>query len=208
MAKSNFKKWRKRLILIAVLGLALFLGKGSILRGVGDVLVVQDGKQKVDAIYVLSGNSYDRGMEGVRLFKEGWGDRLICLGGESNSSLELYGIKDLTSTITANVMIQAGVPKEKIEVLAKGSSTYEEFEAIVQHCQDHSFKSVMVVSSLFHTRRIDTYFRERMYFSGVKMVLRGVQDGGFERNNWWNQEQGLLFVANEYIKMVYYWLRY
>jgi len=208
MAKSKFKRWRRYLILVVVLGLVLFLGKGNILRGIGNALVVEDGKQKVDAIYVLSGNSYDRGMEGVRLYQEGWGDKLICLGGESNTVLELYGIKDLTSTITGNVMQKAGIPSSNIEILAKGSSTYEEFEAILEHCSAHQFDKVMVVSSLFHTRRIDTYFRERMHFSGIEMVLRGVQDGGFERENWWQREQGLLFVANEYIKMAYYWLRY
>ena len=47
-----------------------------------------------------------------------------------------------------------------------------------------------------------------MYFSGVEMVLRGVQDGGFERDNWWSSEPGLIFVNNEYIKMAYYWLKY
>lgn len=208
MSERRAKKWRRRLIIAFGLILLLFLFRNPVLRSVGNFLVVEDPKEKVDAIYVLSGNSYDRGMEAANLYTEGWGPTVICLGGETNTSLELYGINDLTSTVTANIIKRAGVPGRDVELLPQGTSTYEEFEAIVQHCQQRQYKKVMVVSSLFHTRRIHTFFRQRMYFSGVQMVLRGVQDGGFERDTWWKNEPGLLFVNNEYIKMMYYWLKY
>ncbi len=178
------------------------------MKSIGNFLVVEDPKQRVDAIYVLSGNPYDRGMEAFKLYKEGWGPRVVCLGGETNTYLELYGINDLSSMATSKVLKQAGMPMNDIELLPMGTSTYEEFEAIVKHCQQHSYSKVMVVSSLFHTRRIHTYFRHRMYFSGVEMVLRGVQDSTFEVDAWWKKEQGLLFVNNECIKMMYYWLKY
>ncbi len=208
MSEGRAKRWRRRLIISFGLLLLLIIFRKPLLRSVGNFLVVEDPKQKVEAIYVLSGNSFDRGQEAARLYKEGWGPRVICLGGETNSALELYGIKDLSATITSNVLTQAGVPSKDVELLPKGTSTYEEFEAIVQHCQQHAYNKVMVVSSLFHTRRIHTFFRQRMYFSGVEMVLRGVQDAGFEKEDWWSREPGLLFVNNEYIKMMYYWLRY
>jgi hypothetical protein len=66
----------------------------------------------------------------------------------------------------------------------------------------------MVVSSLFHTRRIHEFFRLRLYFQGVEMVLRGAPESSFDENLWWKREPGLLFVNSEYIKMGYYWLKY
>lgn len=208
MSERRAKKWRRQLIFSFSFIVLLLLFRNPLLRSVGYFLVVEDPKQQVDAIYVLSGNSFDRGMEGYQLYKEGWAPKVVCLGGETNTALELYGINDLTSTVTSNVLKEAGMPQEAIELLPEGTSTYEEFEAIIQHCQEHKYDKVMVVSSLFHTRRIHTFFRQRMYFSGVEMVLRGVQDGGFEMDAWWKKEPGLLFVNNEYIKMVYYWLKY
>lgn len=208
MSKGPAKKAKRRLGLLVLCLLGMVLFRNTILRSVGNYLVVEDPKQKVDAIYVLSGNSFDRGGEAARLFREGWAPKVVCLGGETNPALELYGIHDLSSTQTANVLAEAGVPRTAIELLPEGTSTYEEFQAIARHCQLFHYQKVMVVSSLFHTRRIDTYFRERLYFSGVEMVLRGVQDGGFTRDAWWKSEPGLIFVNNEYIKMMYYWLKY
>ncbi len=208
MSESRAKKRTRRWIALAILLLALFLLRNPVLRSMGDYLVVQDELEKVDAIYVLSGNSFDRGQEAARLHKAGWAPQIVCLGGETNPALELYGINDLTSTITANVLKEAGVKEGAFELLPEGTSTYEEFEAIIRHCQKNQYQKAMVVSSLFHTRRIHTYFRERMYFSGVKMVLRGVQDANFEKDSWWTSEPGLIFVNNEYIKSLYYWLKY
>lgn len=180
----------------------------QILFSAGNWLIVEDEKEKVDAIFVLSGNSHDRGAEAARLFQEGWAPTVVCLGGETNLDLEYYGITEVTAMLTRRVLEDHGVPRERIELLPEGTSTYEEFEAIGRLCRDKGWKRIMVVSSLFHTRRIDTFFRLRLYFQGVDLVLRGASEGQFEEAQWWKSEPGLLFVTSEYIKMGWYYLRY
>lgn len=188
--------------------LLLLLCHRSVLWGIGNWLVVEDPVQPVDALYILSGNSFDRGEEAARLYHEGYAPLLVCLGGETNPALELYGIDDLTSTMTRGVLLRAGVPAGDAVLLPEGTSTFEEFQAIVRHCKANGFQRIMVVSSLFHTRRIHTYFRTRLYLEGIELVLRGASESSFEEDEWWKEEPGLLFVNSEYIKMVYYWLKY
>ena len=84
----------------------------------------------------------------------------------------------------------------------------EEFEAIKDMCKQRDWKTSMVVSSLFHTRRIHEFFRLPLYFEGIEMVLRGAAERSFDEQNWWTKEPGLIFLNNEYIKMGYYWLKY
>lgn len=202
--KRRLKRWLFPLVLLFFL--ALF--HKSVLRGMGNYLIVQDEKEKVDAIFVLSGNSFDRGREAAKLYAEGWAPKVVCLGGEVNPALELYGINDLTAKMTEGVLLRAGVPSSAIELLPEGTSTFEEFEAITAYCQARGLDKIMVVSSLFHTRRIHRFFRLRLHLEGIDLVLRGSSETAFDESAWWKNEPGLIFLNNEYIKMGYYWLKY
>lgn len=208
IGKWKVARKRFRLGIAAFLILSLLVFAKSILGMIGNYLIVEDPKSKVDAIFVLSGNSLDRGAEAAKLWKEGWAPKLVCLGGEPHSALELYGIHDLSFEMTRKVLREHEIPESAIDSLPEGTSTAEEFEAITRYCKSHQMKKIMVVSSLFHTRRIDEFFRLRLYFEGIEMVLRGAKESGFKEESWWVAEPGLLFVNSEYIKMAYYHLRY
>lgn len=201
---------RGRIFLVTALGIAavLCLLHRPILRGMGRLLIVQDPLERCEALFVLSGNAFDRGREAARLHAEGWAPKVVCLGGEKNPALELYGIADLSWQSTRRVLLEEGVPAAAIDSLPLGTSTFEEFEAIADYCHARGLRRVMVVSSLFHTRRIDEFFRIRLKLDGVDMVLRGADESGFDEDRWWEEEAGLLFLNSEYIKLGYYWLRF
>jgi uncharacterized SAM-binding protein YcdF (DUF218 family) len=204
--------WRKKSHIFLSIGLGLLLMllllHRPILRGMGDYLIVQDTLAPVEAIFVLSGNPFDRGAEAAKIFHGGWGNQIVCLGGETNPALTLYGIRDLTYESTYRVLQRDGVPASAIDSLPEGTSTFEEFVAIQRYCKARNLHRIMVVSSLFHTRRIDTFFRLRLHLEGIEMVLRGAHESEMEEDAWWQGEPGLLFVNNEYIKLLYYWLKY
>jgi uncharacterized SAM-binding protein YcdF (DUF218 family) len=199
----------RRSLLRAGIALALLaLFHRQILLGIGGYLIVEDPLRKVDAIYVLSGNAQDRGKAAAALYQQGYAPELVCLGGEEHDDLQLYGINLLTATMTQKVALAAGAPDSVIRLLPEGSSTFEEFEAITADCKARGYQDIMVVSSRFHTRRIHMFFRKRLCFEGINLVLRGSYESSFDERAWWKKEPGLLFVNNEYIKMAYYWLRY
>ena len=60
MSERPAKKRTRRWIALVLLLLTLVLLRNPVLRSMGDFLVVQDELEQVDAIYVLSGNSFDR----------------------------------------------------------------------------------------------------------------------------------------------------
>lgn len=201
------KKMRIFLGMMVFMLLMILLHK-PILRAAGHFLIVQDELKKTEAIFVLSGNSFDRGKEAARLYYEGWAPRIVCLGGETNGALELYGIDDLSFETTRKVLLEQSIPANAIDSLPEGSSTYEEFEAIIRYCRQHQMHHITVVSSLFHTRRIDEFFRLRLHLEGIEMCLRGSDESEFEEDLWWKAEAGLLFVNSEYIKLGYYWTKF
>jgi uncharacterized SAM-binding protein YcdF (DUF218 family) len=215
MASGNHpptrKRWKKLRIFLGIcLGILLLSAvmHRPILRGIGHFLIVQDALRETPAIFVLSGNSLDRGKEAAKLYHQGWAPRIVCLGGEPHSTLELYGIHDLGFEMTKRVLLEEGVPNSAIDSLPEGTSTFEEFVAIERYCKQHRLQQITVVSSLFHTRRIDEFFRLRLHLQGIEIVLRGADESMFEEDAWWKAEPGLLFVNSEYIKLLYYWTRY
>lgn len=207
-AISLSRRWMVRMGFVFFLLMLAFFMRGRILGTAGATLVVEDEPEQVDALFVLSGNAYDRGREGAKLYNAGYTPKVVCLGGESNSALELYDINVSTADITKAVVMESKVPEQDIELLEKGTSTYEEFEAITAMCKARGWTKIMVVSSRFHTRRIHEFFRLRLHFEGIKMVLRGARDGIFEEETWWKSEPGMIFVNNEYVKLLFYWLNY
>ncbi|MFM2375484.1 MAG: hypothetical protein RLZZ165_581 [Bacteroidota bacterium] len=194
-------------ILLGMLVLAVALPRWM-LHGIGGFLIVEDDLQRSEAIFVLSGNSFDRGREAAEIYQAGWSPRIVCLGGETNPSLELYGICDLSYASTARVLLAQDVPASAIDTLPEGTSTFEEFEAIALYCKQHRLHRIIAVSSLFHTRRMDEFFRLRLLFEGIELILRGAEESSFDEEEWWREEPGLLFVSNEYIKLFYYWMRF
>ena len=188
--------------------LVLYLNRFNILRGMGNYLIRTDKPEYVDAMFVLSGNSLDRGKEAARLFKQGYTKKIICTGGESSGPLKAYGLSVTTCDLTVKVLEDNGVDSSVIERMPVGTSTFEEFEAIRTYCKENKIKKTMVVSSSFHTRRINQLFRGPLQEDGIGLVLIGADESAFDEQEWWKQEEGLIFLNNEYVKIVYYMMKY
>lgn len=186
----------------------LFCNRYVILRGFGTFLIRVDEPQKTEAIFVLSGNAVDRGARAAELFKEGVSPLLICLGGEKSDVLEAWGIQVKTCEVTQKAILLKGVDSAHIELLCEGTSTFEEFEAILRYCKSHHMTKIGVVSSLFHTRRINNFFRKKLANAGIQLCLFGASESSFDEAEWWKKEEGMIFLNNEYIKMGYYFLNH
>lgn len=202
---------RKSLIRLGILLnlLAMLVAmRGPILRGVGSFLMVSDPLEKADAIYVLAGNPTDRGREGAALLEQGWAPEAICTGGEWSGILMVMNIQKLHCDLTRMVMMSHGADSSRIRTVEVGSSTMEEYGAILKDAKARSHDKVIIVTSRLHTRRTRQVFRNRMRAEGITAIIHGADDAGMDEEHWWKNEDSLLFVNQEYIKMVYYWLKY
>lgn len=206
--RSWKKKWLIRLGVLIGIALVLFLFRYPILRGMGNYLIYEDRLEQADAIFVLSGNSLDRGKEAARIYHQGIAPVLVCTGGVASRDLGVMGIEMKHSVLTQHVLLNEGVDSAAIQLINEGESTHEEKEAIVKYCRDKGWRKIVVVSSKFHTRRIHKSFRKTLETAGITLILRGAPDSGFDEKEWWKYEDGLIFLNNEYIKILYYALKY
>ena len=203
------RRWLILLIFLLTCAVGIYLARYPILQGLGDYLVAEDPLSPCETMFVLSGNSLDRGREAARLLlEEQAADTLVCLGGEQSPVLAALDIKMTNAALTQHTILSEGVDSSQVYLLPEGSSTWEEYQAIKEYCKTHALKKIMVVSSSFHTRRIQRTFRPGMEELGIELVVRGAPAGGFDEENWWKSEAGLIFLNNEYVKLAYYALKY
>lgn len=201
-------RWvRKALVLVAVVLLSWSL-RTPLLRGMGNLLITEDPLVRADEVFVLGGAIVDRGIEAANVYNQGISERFVFTGAPVPTALEGLGIDSTEAACTRNEAVRHSLPMANTLVLNKGTSTFEEAEALLHQAKIDQADTVLVISSLFHLRRVGFVFRKRFQGSGITVLLHGAPSQNFDEQHWWSSEEGLIMVNNEYVKLVYYWLKY
>lgn len=204
------KKWDRKISLLLVLiliSLPFFL-KTLLLQGLGSYLVATSPPEKCQAIFVLGGGAKARGQKAAEIWKKGYAPIVYCLGKPNYKEWEMMGFKPKELNLTRPYVVEAGVPDSLVQNITQGTSTHEERELILAMARKHHYQCVIVVTSEMHSRRVHQHFQKRFQQAGVGIILVGASDTGYSPDNWWTREDGLIFVNNEYIKLIYYLLRH
>lgn len=186
----------------------LYVFRTPFLRWFATSLIVEDKLQTADAMVVLSGGGYDRGNEAVKILQQGYTKQIICTGGNPVVELKVFNIDTLESDMTVANLKRQHVPDSVIVEIRDGTSTKEESDIILNYCRQHHFKKIMVLSSKLHTHRVNEVFKEKMRKDNIEVIVRGAPSSRFDELNWWKSEDGLIAVNNEWLKRIYYWIKY
>ena len=173
-------------------------------------LVVSTPLSKGDAIVVMGGSAVykERTQRAAEYYRQGLANRIVLtndnLRGEWSSAEQR---NPFFWERARNNLLSLGVPAESIEVIAQPvSSTYEEAQALRDYAVAHQLKSLLVVTSAYHSRRA-LWTLERVFAgTGIQISLQSIETG--EQTppplTWWLHFRGWRMVVGEYVKNVYY----
>ena len=205
------KKFIKRLLIFTavflLLALGFYLARKPILRGIGGFLISDDVSQEVDAAFFLSGGSLERTRTVHEIYPL-YAPLLITMGKTKSNDLAAIGIEMTDAEIARRALLDEGIDSTNIRVIKQGTSTYEESEEILGYSNAQGFKRIMIISSAFHTRRIRNVFEDKFRKAGIEVVIKGVPPLDYSVDSWWNSESAMIFVFNEYAKLLYYAWKY
>ncbi|MDI6744024.1 MAG: YdcF family protein [Thermodesulfovibrionales bacterium] len=190
-------KCLKILIAFLILAALLYIGHGFILKEAGKNLYYKDELKPADVIVVLAGEETERVEHGVKLFKEGWArkDRIILTGGP------LIWKYTWASLMQEHAM-HLGAPKSAI-LLADKSRTTEEDALFTREIMDkHGYKSCIIVTSPYHSRRALKIFK-RFMGDKIKIISAPADESWFSFDEWWKRERDRARVLNEYSKFLW-----
>lgn len=162
----------------------------------------------VDVAYVLGGGPVERGARGAELLREGRCDTLVTTGVNIHRVLQAEGVLFTEAELTARSAYRAGADSMRVRLLAEGTSTWEEAASVLRDAQAHGYDSIAIVSTEFHLRRVRRVFQKHFDGSGIAVFTTAAYNPQYDHRAWWESEEGLLMLNNEYVKALYYALKY
>lgn len=177
-------------------------------------LIVSAALNSADAIVVMSGSSTykERTQKAAELYRQGRAPLVLLTDdhqrGGWSSALQRNPFFVERAT---EALIEQGVPAEKIRIVpGLASSTHAEALLVKDYASTTGLRSILVVTSAYHSRRTLRSLRQSFAGAGTTIGLEPVPPGWQTPAPafWWLHFQGWRSVGAEYVKLIYYWLKY
>ncbi len=213
--KSDKKTLRKRRLLIVFLFLlsVLVLFFRPILKQMGRFLILDEPPVTSDAIVVLytGVDYYSRLIEAARLYNANRADYIVINGNRKSEdliTLENMGFVPCCPWWEDFVRILElfDAPAENIISVSaeEAYDTVSEAERVGTELIERGFRSIIVTTSKYHTRRAGHIWKDR--FAGELSVrVSAAKTDPFDPDAWWTQGRQIRWVLSEYGAWVYYY---
>jgi uncharacterized SAM-binding protein YcdF (DUF218 family) len=179
----------------------IYLCRFYILTAAAQFLIFEQKPEKADVIVVLSGDENgERESYGARLFKDGYARNIMVSGG-----LVVWNVT--YASAMRGHLINLGVEPSAILIEDKSTSTYENSLFSKDIILKKGFKSILLVTSPFHSRRAYWVFDKMFSKEGVKVISCPVPGGFSLAERWWNKPREAEFKAYEYERLIWYKLK-
>lgn len=206
--KGGFARKAAIFMVVVVAFLALALVRGRLLGMVGKLLVKKDFLERADLAVVLSGAYWDRAREAADIYQEGYAHQVLVMRGLKpvgyEDMLEM-GIKvPLKHEVSQKVLSYYKVPSSAIVLLdEEANSTSQEAELLQRYVQAKGVRSVIVITSPYHTRRACWTISSRLG-GKAKVICHPSTYDDFSPRAWWRQRRQARNVFLEYTKLLFY----
>ena len=177
-------------------------------------LIVEKPLEKADVIVVLGGSSVfiERTQEAAQLYKNGIAPKIVLTNDGTSAGWSKREQRNPPyNELAEQSLIGQGVPIEAIEILPEQvNGTDDEAELLQKKAMENGWKSILIVTSAYHTRRALWTFEKVFANDNVKIGIKSAPTGQQTPSPfyWWLTARGWQMVAGEYVKSLYYWVYY
>jgi uncharacterized SAM-binding protein YcdF (DUF218 family) len=172
-------------------------------------LVRTDPLRHSDLIVVLGSYRLERTLEAGMLVHEGWARRILLLRGPDLIRDSLRRQLEIRVPVYADIqrdaLVQMGVASSAI-VDSPGvqDSTRSEAVAVAGYVRQNGYRSVIVVTSPYHTARARRLLVNAAGGS-FQVTMRADRFETIDPDSWWRRFPDRSDVTLEYLKIVYGW---
>lgn len=203
---------RRRVALLVVLMIAgipagAYLARRPLLRAMASYLHVEDSLRPSDLMVLLGGENESRPFYAAELYRRSLAPRIL-LPRIQPKPYEEMGIAPSEAEIAKKILLAKGVPEKAIVTLDREvESTYEEGQALREYLTVHPARRIIVVTSGYHARRA-RWVMTRALGDEVEVLVAAAPPWRFEEDRWWEDEDGVVTYFEEYLKFLYYLIKY
>lgn len=195
---------RRRLLKVLVL---LLLAWVILAWVAARALIVNAEIGSADALVVLSGSSsyLERTQRAAELYGQGRAPVVLLTNdhtrGGWSSALQTnpFFVDRAIDELT-----RQGVPAERIRIVpGVAASTQSEAVIVKDYAASQGLRSILIITSAYHSRRALRTFRKTFAGTGVVIGLESSSNAS-PAAFWWLWPSGWRDVAGEYVKLIYY----
>jgi uncharacterized SAM-binding protein YcdF (DUF218 family) len=196
------------LLALAIFCVAVYLGRSWVLRAAARFLDVSESATATDYVMVMGGNLESRPFAAAAFLNAGLARKAVVarfqLWGDA-----LDGVAAPEQEAIRSLLVSLGVSPDAIVIMdTVCKSTFDEAQALAEFLQSQPQRTVTVVTSRYHTRRVRSIFRKTFGSRAACLRFLGTPTDGFDETNWWHFESGTTTYLNEYFKLAFYLVRY
>jgi uncharacterized SAM-binding protein YcdF (DUF218 family) len=181
-----------------VIAVVAYTQAPSALRYLGNAMVLSEGPEKADVIFVLGGDfAGHRVRKACELAAEGFAP-LIWVSGPG----AVFDQKE--ADLAVAFAQRSGCPEGALEPFySTADSTREEALFFRERAAERGYRSYLLVTSNFHTRRAAGIFRKEV--PGLKQIVISSPDPAFDPDHWWEKRPQRKTFFYESLKTVTGW---
>ena len=191
MKRPGTSKSSKVVAFTVLLGLLIALAAEA-----GDFLII-DAPLRSDVILVLAGETDRRPQRALELLAQGYGRRVVL---DVPANAKLYGFTEIE---LAQRYIQGQPEAAALSVCPiEGLSTKDESKDAEKCLQHEGAKTVLIVTSDFHTRRsLDIFRREVPWHQYSTAAARSERNFG---SRWWTHREWAKVFLDEWLRLIWW----
>jgi uncharacterized SAM-binding protein YcdF (DUF218 family) len=185
------------LVIVVALCAIVYWARHPIMRFAAESWVIDEPAAHADALLLLGDDNFyaDRATRAAEMIRHGVAPVVVASGRRLRPSA---GVAELQE----HDLIERGVPKDKIiRFPHDADSTLEEAAALARLCAERHFRSVIVVTSNYHARRVRHIFR-KVFPAGIAVSVAGAHDGDFDPDHWWEKRKSEELFVHEIVGML------
>lgn len=191
------REWLRALLVIVVPGMASLAMpgvRGPILRAAGGALVVDDALGPADIIVVATGADGAGVLEAADLVRSGVATRVAVFADPPDPVVDREFLRrgiPYEDAAARSVRQLGALGVQTIEQIPRAvAGTEDEGRALPEWCDQRRFRSVVVVTTSDHSRRLRRLLRRAMKGHETRVMVRPARYSQFDPDRWWETREG------------------
>jgi uncharacterized SAM-binding protein YcdF (DUF218 family) len=186
--------------------LAATVLRKSVLREIGWALVMNNAVPKSADVIVLSIDSkYPAVLTAADLFHQGVAPKVALFANPTQPWEQEFVHRGVSFVSEENELAgyldKLGV--KQVEIVPRSvAGSEDEATALPSWCDQHNFRSLVIVTTPDHSRRLGRILRRAMNGRSVLISIQSAQYSGFDPDHWWESRGGVRIVIVEVQKLV------
>jgi len=180
-----------------------------ILRAGGLALVAEDPVGPADVVVVATGADGAGVLEAADLLERGVAPRVAVFADPPDPVVDREFLRrgvpyENAAARSVRQLRALGVPPAAIEEIPRSvAGTEDEGRALPAWCAERRFRSVVVVTTADHSRRLRRLLRRSMQGQATRVGVRASRFSPFDPDRWWSSREGVRTGIVELQKLLF-----